>query len=430
MGLGKTVITLSALAAFKSRGEMKRALVVAPKRVATSTWLLESQKWEHLQGLRLKGVIGSAKERTAALKEQADIYVISRDNVAWLVDLLAPTRKWPFDTLVLDELSSFKNPQAKRFKALKRVTGACKRVIGLTGTPAPNGYTDMWSQIYLLDRGERLGKTLTAFRSAYCYATHYPAFTRYDVTQDGKTAIDKALSDICLSMRAKDHLPDLKRLDIYQHVALEPSALRLYDAMAKDMVLSLIGHDDLNAANQAVLAGKLLQMASGAVYGAQGEVLDIHNNKIETILELLEGHHEPVLIFFNYQHEKERLLKALPQAEVLTDDDSIKRWNKGEISILLAHPASCGHGLNLQEGGRVLMWFSPTWSLELYQQANARLCRQGQKGTVRIYHLISKDTIDEHVLQILEGKEEQQDALLRYLKQKGINYEPQTKTQT
>ncbi len=415
MGLGKTVITLTALEELKNDYlEEIKALVIAPKRVAEDTWTREHEKWDHLKSLKVVKVLGKTKQRKEALEQEGDIYIITRDNVAWLVDYLKSD--WDFDTVIIDELSSFKNHQSKRFKKLRLVRPFIKRVIGLTGTPAPNGYTDLWAQIYLLDRGERLGKTITEYRRRYFNTLYRHGYNEYELRPGAKDKIDEAIKDLCISMKAKDYLKLKEPLYINRVAKLDEKEYKLYKKMERDAVLE-IKDEEITALSAAAVTNKLLQLANGAVYTDEQEVIEIHNKKLEVLEELIEeANGEPVLVFYNFQHDKERILERFKDTRVLDTDQDIKDWNNKKIKVLLAHPASAGHGLNLQEGGSIIIWFGLTWSLELYQQANARLNRQGQKETVRIYHIIAEKTIDERVLEVLKGKNTRQEELLRKLK--------------
>ncbi len=416
MGLGKTVITLTAIEELKNDYlEDVKVLVIAPKRVAEDTWTTEHEKWDHLKDLKVVKIMGTPKQREKALTEEGDIYIITRDNVAWLVDLLG--RKWDFDTVVIDELSSFKSNQSKRFKSLRKVRPLIKRVIGLTGTPAPNGYEDLWAQIYLLDRGERLGKTITEFRRRYFNTLYRHGYNEYELKEGAKEKIDAALKDLCISMKAKDYLNLKEPLYINRAAKLDKKEYKLYKDMERDAVLEL-EDEDITALSAAAVSNKLLQLANGAIYTDEKEVIEIHNKKLEVLEELIEeAKGEPVLVFYNFQHDKDRIIEKFKKdVRVLDTEKDIKDWNNKKIKILLAHPAGAGHGLNLQEGGSIIIWFGLTWSLELYQQANARLNRQGQKETVRIYHIIAEKTIDERVLEVLKGKNTRQEELLRKLK--------------
>lgn len=416
LGLGKTVTTLTAIEILVNDYlEIGKTLVIAPKRVAESTWPTEIDKWNHLRDLKVSKIIGTPKQREDALKLEADIYIVTRDNIVWLVDYLGNT--WDFDTLIIDELSSFKNHASKRFKKLKTVTPYFKRVIGLTGTPAPNSYLDLWSQIYLLDRGERLGKNITAYRRTFFDAYNRGQYTEYKLKPGAKEAIDRLISDICISMKAKDCLKDFKDpIFIDQYAELNKSEMKKYSDMAKDAIAEF-EKGSVVALSAATVTNKLLQMANGAVYDEDRKVHHLHNRKLDVLEELIESSQgENVLVFYSFITDYERIKERLPEAVKLETDEDIKNWNKGEIKILLAHPASAGHGLNLQDGGSIIIWFGLTWSLELYLQANARLQRQGQKDVVRIYRILSKNTIDEKVVQVLNGKHITQEELLRRLR--------------
>lgn len=416
MGLGKTVITLTVIEELKNNYlEELKVLVIAPKRVAEDTWTTEYEKWDHLKNLKVVKVIGNSKQRKAALEKEADIYIITRDNIAWLVDFLS--KDWDFNTVIIDELSSFKNHQSKRFKALRKVRPFINRIIGLTGTPAPNGYEDLWSQIYLLDRGERLGKTISEYRRKYFNTLYRHGYNEYELKEGAKEQIDGILKDLCISMKAKDYLKLKEPLYINRIAKLDEKEYKLYKDMERDAVLEL-GDEDITALSAAAVSNKLLQLSNGAVYTDERKVIEIHNKKLEVLEELIEeAKGEPVLVFYNFQHDKDRIIEKFKKdVRVLDTEKDIKDWNNKKIKILLAHPASAGHGLNLQEGGSIIIWFGLTWSLELYQQANARLNRQGQKETVRIYHIIAEKTIDERVLEVLKGKNTRQEELLRKLK--------------
>lgn len=415
MGLGKTVITLTVIEELKNNYlEELKVLVIAPKRVAEDTWTTEYEKWDHLKNLKVVKVIGNSKQRKAALEKEADIYIITRDNIAWLVDFLG--KDWDFNTVIIDELSSFKNHQSKRFKALRKVRPFINRIIGLTGTPAPNGYEDLWSQIYLLDRGERLGKTISEYRRKYFNTLYRHGYNEYELKEGAKEQIDGILKDLCISMKAKDYLKLKEPLRINRIAKLDEKEYKLYKDMERDAVLEL-EDENITALSAAAVSNKLLQLANGAIYTNEKEIIHIHDKKLEVLEELIEeAKGEPVLVFYNFKHDKERILERFKDTRVLDTDQDIKDWNNKKIKVLLAHPASAGHGLNLQEGGSIIIWFGLTWSLELYQQANARLNRQGQKETVRIYHIIAEKTIDERVLEVLKGKNTRQEELLRKLK--------------
>lgn len=416
MGLGKTIITLTGLKILRDEYfDITKVLVIAPKTVAEASWTFETEKWDHLKDLKVLAITGSPLQRKKQLSEEADVYTISRDNVAWLVDYLKTD--WDFDTLVIDELSSFKNNQSKRFKKLRTITPYLNRVIGLTGTPAPNGYLDLWAQLYLLDRGERLEKSITKFRTKYFNAYSRGMYTDYQLKEDSKGMIDEAVSDICMSMTAKDYLKTLKDpIFIDVKVELSPKELKAYKTMAKEAILQL-EESDVVALSAAVVTNKLLQIANGAVYDVEKQYHVIHDKKLDALEELIEqAGKENILVFYNYQSDLERIKAKFTEAIKFEDKEQLEDWNSGKIKLLLAHPASAGHGLNLQEGGSIIVWFGLTWSLEQYLQANARLHRQGQKDVVRIYRLIAKDTVDERVLEVLNGKRITQDELIQKLK--------------
>ena len=413
MGLGKTLITLTAIDTLKNLFEQSyKVLVIAPLKVAKYTWGDEIDKFD--LNLTYSKVLGSERDRMNALNKKADIYLINRENVTWLVDLYRGC--WPFDFVVIDELSSFKSSQSKRFKSLRKVMGRVKRFIGLTGTPAPNNLMDLWSQVYLADQGSRLGRTITSYRNQY----FYPAYAnghivyKYGLKEGAEQQIYQKLEDLAVSMKAKDVLKLPKRIDNLVKVELEAKERKLYDQMKRDFLLE-VDASEIVAMNAAVLSGKLLQLASGAVYDEDGRVIPIHEEKLEALERIVEeAQGEPILVFYQYKHELDRLKKRFPQAQEI--GENIRAWNKGEIPILLAHPQSAGHGLNLQQGGHIIVWFSLTWSLEYYQQANARLDRQGQKHPVIVHHLVAEDTLDEAVMESLKHKDKGQERLIQALK--------------
>ncbi len=419
MVYGKSVITLSAIKRLiQERSDVKRVLVIAPLKVAEATWTNEAAKWDHLSGLRLSRVLGTEAQRKAALATPADVYIINRDNVVWLVEILHPA--WPFDMVVVDELTSFKNPAAKRFKALKSRLPAIKRVVGLTGTPAPNGIQDLWSQMYLLDQGKRLGRNITAYREAYF--THNPWTHEYKPLPGADAKVRELISDLCVSMKAEDYLslPDVIIDDI--PVMLDPPAKAKYLEMESTMLLEA-GGETITAANAAVLTGKLLQLCSGAAYTAEGEAVPVHECKLDSLSELIEGlHGEHALLFYGYQHELPRIAQTIrknkPRLQVRKYQGAAdaEAWNRGEIDVLLAHPASCAYGLNLQQGGHHIIWYTLNWSLELYQQANARLHRQGQEHPVIIHRLIVQGGMDQAAAKALERKDGIQEAMIQALK--------------
>lgn len=422
MGLGKTVSTLTALETLIfDYALVEKALIVAPLKVAESTWPDEIAKWDHLKDMRYSLVLGNEEQRKEALEKEAELYIINVDNLVWLVEYLG--KKWPFDCLVIDEASAFKNPKTKRFKALKKVRKYISRVIELTGTPSPNGYLDLWSQIYLLDQGERLGRTMTSYRDFY----FYPAKTgrsptgqhivyQYDLVPGVKYKIQKRLEDICYSMRIDDWMDLPKKMENTMLVDLPPEAQAQYHKLERDLILQ-IKNTPIVAKTAATLLNKLLQMANGAVYDEKGEAVCCHDAKLEA-LDRVVGESSSVLVFYAFKHDLERLKERYPQARELKRAEDLADWNAGEIQVLLAHPASSGHGLNLQGGGHVICWYGLTWSLELYQQANARLYRQGQMHPVIIHHIVSRGTVDELVLEALGKKEVSQERLLKALQVK------------
>lgn len=423
MGLGKTVITLTAINELRyNRWSVQRVLVVAPKKVAEATWQAEASTWDHLQHLRIVSVLGSAQRRVRLLNTPADVYVINRENVTWLVDYYR--NAWPFDMVVLDESSSFKNPQSKRFKSLRLVLRHINRLVLLTGTPAPNGLADLWAQIYLLDEGARLGRTVTAFREAFF--TQDPAWPgqqyRTYTPQDGADSrIREAISDICVSMKAEDFLSLPEYIEDVVPVELDAAARKAYDKMERDMLLQ-VDESTITAGTAAVLNGKLLQLCSGAVYDENKQTVEIHRCKIEAFLEVLEqlqGQH--VLVFYWFQHERDRLMEALQgsglRVRVYQGAEDETAWNAQEVDVLLAHPASCGYGLNLQRGGHHMVWYGfPNWALEIYQQACKRLHRQGQRFPVVSHLLVVKGGMDEDVVASLRDKGDTQEALMQALK--------------
>ena len=413
MGLGKTVITLTAiwnllLDSFHAR----RVLIVAPLRVARDTWPAEATKWDHLDGLTVAVAVGSKAQRLAALDAGAMVTIINRENIPWLVRHLGGA--WPFDMVVIDELSSFKNHRAQRFKALAAVRPQITRIVGLTGTPAANGLMDLWAQFRLLDEGQRLGRFITGYRNKWFTPDKrngMQVFT-YKPTPGAEDEIYEAISDITLSMRTTDHL-QLPELTITtQVVDLEPREQRAYERLRDEMVLNLDGQV-IDAANAAALSGKLLQLASGAIYDEHGETVVVHERKLDALEDLVEAANgQPLLVAYWFKHDLKRITERLPQARELKTSTDIEAWNAREIPLALIHPASAGHGLNLQQGGNLLVWFSLTWSLELYQQTNARLYRQGQDQPVTITHLAANHTLDEAVLAALESKDDIQSALI------------------
>lgn len=418
MGLGKTVITLTAIKDLIEDFAVTRVLVIAPKRVAEDTWTRESAKWDHLRDLRISPVLGGPVERRKALEAEADVYVIGRDNVQWLVEHLG--RYWPFDMVVIDELSSFKNPQAKRFRALRKVMPRVDRVVGLTGTPSPNGLMDLWAEVYLLDQGERLERTIGAYRELYFRpgASNGHVVYQWLPRRGAAKTIEDKLSDLCVSMSAADYLQLPERIDNVIPVKLQDAEISKYRELEREQVLSLGDDQTVVALNAAAVMNKLLQMANGCVYTESGAYAAIHEKKLEALAEIIDTTDEPVLVFYNFQHDRDTILEEIDDAQLLDGPEDIAAWNRGEIRVLLAHPASVGYGLNLQDGGHVIVWYGLTWSLELYQQANARLYRQGQTKPVIIHHLVAEDTVDEQVMKALQAKDTSQAALLAALKER------------
>lgn len=411
MGLGKTVITLTALWQLALDSfDVSRVLVIAPKRVAEDTWPKELAKWEHLTGLTSSLVLGSVAERKAALQRKAFLYIINRENVAWLVK----NHYWDFDMVVIDELSSFKSNKAERFKAMKKVRPMVTRIVGLTGTPAPNTLLDLWPQMYLMDMGQRLGRFIGGFRERFFLPDkrNREIVYSYKPREGAEDAIYALISDICISMKAADYLDMPERIDNRIEVSMSPKERKLYDDFQKDMFLS-IGDEELDAANAAALSNKLLQMANGAVYGEDKKVIPIHDRKLDALEDLVEAANgKPLLVAYWYKHDLQRIKARFKNARCIDTAKDIDDWNAGQIPLALIHPASAGHGLNLQDGGCTIVWFGLTWSLELYQQLNARLWRQGQKHTVVIHHIVTKGTHDEDVMRALENKDTRQSALI------------------
>ncbi|MGX7092557.1 DEAD/DEAH box helicase [Hutsoniella sourekii] len=416
MGLGKTVITLSAIhnLMFDSF-EVKKVLIIAPIRVARDTWPDECDKWEHLKLLNYSTVIGSAKERTLALKQKADIYFINRENVDWLVN--KTELPFDFDMVVIDELSSFKSHTAKRFKALVQVRPFIRRMVGLTGTPSSNGLMDLWAPFRILDKGERLGRFITHYRNTYFEPDKRNGMIiySYKLRLGAEEAIYEKIGDITVSMKAEDYL-DMPELVMNQvGVELSNKEQATYDQLKKDMLVTL-GDKEIDAVNAAVLSGKLLQMASGSVYGEKRESIHLHDKKLDALEDLIEGANgKPLLLIYWYKHELLRIKERFDVRELKSKQD-FRDWNKGAIPVAVIHPASAGHGLNLQSGGSTIVWFTLTWSLELYEQTNARLYRQGQTESVVVHHIIAKNTLDEYVLKALENKSKGQNALIDAVK--------------
>lgn len=423
MGLGKTVITLTAIEDLMYNSfEIEKVLVIAPLRVAEDTWSRECEKWEHLKHLKISKILGTPKQRRAALfLTEADIYIINRENVVWLTNELSGIGNgWDFDMVVIDELSSFKSPKAQRFRALKKYITRSKRVIGLTGTPAPNGLIDLWSQLYLIDGGERLGKTVTGYRERYFVPNQRNQTTifNYKPKPETERAIMNKISDICISMKAEDWLTMPERIDDVVCVRLNEKEQAQYNKFEHDSYMAF-KEGEVTAVTSASLINKLLQYSNGAMYMQNGEYAVTNDKKLEALEEIIDtANGKPILCFYSYRHDLERIQKKFRFARKLNNSEDIEQWNNGNIPLLLVHPAGAGHGLNLQSGGNIIVWYGLTWSLELYQQANARLYRQGQKETVIIHHLITENTCDERVLNSLQGKADVQNDLLEALKAK------------
>lgn len=425
MGLGKTVTTLTAIKELMDACIITNALVVAPKKVTQVTWTDEIKNWSHLQDLTISVIDGDVKHRRAAMAKKADIYAVSRDNIVWLVTEYGGI-KLPYDMVVIDELSSFKNHASKRFRAMKRVRKFIPRVVGLTGTPSPNGLIDLFAQMYLIDEGERLGKTITGYRDrffrpdkrngdiVYTYALKQPA-------DETEKQISDLISDITISMTAEDYLKMPDKIMLFDTVELPSKVYENYQDFEQEQVLELINSDELiTAATAAALSNKLQQYANGAIYDADRNVKHIHDEKLEKLQEIVEAANgAPVLVAYSFIHDLDRIMNALKEYKPvkLEKPEHIAQWNDGKIQVLVTHPASAGHGLNLQKGGNILVWFGNTWSLELYMQFNARLYRQGQTKPVYIHHIVSKGTVDEKIIKALSGKKETQDGLMQSIKE-------------
>ena len=416
MGLGKSVITLSAIFDLCLDSFLVcKVLVIAPLRVARDTWPAEINKWDHLKGLSYSVAVGTEKERIDALKKQSTLYIINRENVDWLVHKSGIP--FHFDMVVIDELSSFKSYGAKRFKSLLKVRPSVKRIVGLTGTPSSNGLMDLWAEFRILDLGQRLGRYISHYRNTYFKPDKRNAqiIFSYKPLPGAEEEIYKQISDITISMKSTDYLKMPEYVSNEVFVTLSDKEWKVYSDFKEDMVANL-GDEDIDAVNAAVLSGKLLQMANGAVYDSENKTHVIHDKKLDALEDLIEGANgKPVLVAYWYKHDLERIKDRFPVRQIQSSKD-IEDWNNSKIPIAVIHPASAGHGLNLQSGGSTLIWFGLTWSLELYQQTNARLYRQGQRDTVIVHHIITKNTIDEDVLLALTKKEKTQDALIDAVK--------------
>lgn len=415
MGLGKTTTTLTALSDLIDSFSVNRILVIAPLRVANSVWKQEAANWQHLKHLNVAVCTGSERERLSALQRDADLYVINRENVPWLIKHYGSA--WPFDCIVIDEASSFKNATSQRFKALRKALPQTNYMILLTGTPSPNGLLDLWPQIYLVDFGEALGRTMTSYKQRF-FEQDYMGY-KFKPRQGSAERIHSLLQPMVLSMSAEDYLQLPDRIDIVEAVTLPPKALADYREFERTLLAELPDGEEIEAMNAAVLANKLLQYSNGAVYTDDlGNWSEIHTAKLDALSEIVEQNEgETFLVAYNYKTDLERLQKRFPFARVLDKDpNTVREWNSGQIKMLLAHPASAGHGLNLQRGGSLIVWFSLNWSLELYQQFNARLHRQGQDKPVRVIHIVADGCIDERVMSVLGEKNAVQSALLSALK--------------
>lgn len=417
MGLGKSVSVLTAASDLIESFLVKKVLVVAPLRVANSVWVQEAKKWAHLNHLKISVCTGSEKKRLQGLIIDVDVYVINRENVVWLVDHFK--NKWPFDMVIIDESSSFKNASTKRFKALKRIIPHTYYMTLLTGTPSPNSLLDIWAQMYLIDFGQSLGRTMTGYKQRF-FEQDYMGY-KWTIRPEAAKTIQSLIAPSVIHMSAEDYLDLPNRIDVVEYVEMPATAQDKYDDFEKTLLAELDDGEEVEATTAAVLVNKLLQFANGSLYTGDSKAWSaIHTAKLDALEEIVEDNpDETILVAYNYKFDLERLKKKFPHAEVLDKrQDTIDRWNRGEIKMLLAHPASAGHGLNLQDGGALVVWFGLTWSLEYYQQFNARLHRQGQTRPVRIVHIASKNTIDERVLRVLSRKDATQGELLKALKRK------------
>ena len=419
MGLGKTVSTLTAISDLQDQMEIHKALVIAPLRVANSVWDHEAKLWKHLRHLKVQVCTGTERERLTNLHRDSHIYTINRENVPWLVKQYG--KKWPFDCVIIDESSSFKNPTSQRFKALKKIIPFTNYMVLLTGTPVPNGLLDIWSQIYLLDGGTALGRTMTAYKQRF-FEADYMGY-KYTPRAGADVLIHNAIASKVLSMKGEDYLELPDRLNLNEYVDLPPAIMDTYKDFEKELLLELSTGEVVEALTAAVLANKLLQFSSGAVYTDEHKNWkEVHTVKLDALADLIEQNEgECILVAYNFKTDLERLQQRFPKAQVLDQNpNTVTRWNNGEIPILLAHPASAGHGLNVQYGGSLIIWFCLNWSLEYYQQFNARLYRQGQTKPVRIVHIVARDTIDVRIVSALAAKDATQSDLLKALKHKEL----------
>lgn len=416
MGLGKTVSTLTAVSDLLDSLAVSRVLIIAPLRVANTVWRQEAENWGHLRHLRISVCTSGERNRIARLNQPADIHVINRENIKWLVDIYG--QDWPYDMIVIDESSSFKSPKSQRFKSLKSVLHLTNYAVLLTGTPAPNGLLDLWSQIYLVDFGQALGRTMSNYKKRFFESSGYMGY-KHEPRKGADEAIHNLISSRVISMRAEDYLELPERIDLVQRVELPSATLKLYLEFEKTLLVELDNSEFVEAATAAVLANKLLQWCNGAVYvDDMKNWQEVHRAKLDALADIVEDNAgENILVAYNYKTDLERLRAKFPDAVVLDNNlETVKKWNAGDIPMLLAHPASAGHGLNLQRGGALAVWFGLNWSLELYQQFNARLHRQGQTRPVRIVHIIVGGCLDERVIRVLTDKESTQSALIDSLK--------------
>ena len=422
-GMGKTSIALTAAdRLLYDRFEVSKVLVIAPLRVAEDTWSRESEKWDHLRHLRISRVLGSAKQRRAALARSADVYCINRENVEWLVKYYG--MGWPFDLVIVDELSNFRNPSARRFKALRKVRPLVKHLWGLTGTPRPRSLLDLWAQVYLMDQGERLGKTYTEYRNHYFTPGRQNGYVIYEwrPRPGAEEQVYSLISDICISLETQGNVQMPELLETVRPVPLSPAARALYESMERDAILEL-AEEVIEAGSAAAVNGKLLQIAGGAVYDEDRVAHELHSDKLDALEDILEeANGEPVLVAYRYQHERDRIMARFPQAVQLKDSDTIAAWNRGEIPLLLGHPAGVGHGLNLQDGGHIIVWFGPTYDLELDEQFNDRLYRQGQRFTTSIIYLVAEGTVEQDAMTALRAKADGQNAMMAAIRARVKKY--------
>lgn len=426
MGLGKTVCTATGVNELLfDTMEIDKPLIIAPKFVAENTWPDEIEKWEHLKHLRISLIAGTPAQRKAALTKTADVFIVSWDNIAWLVALYGTA--FPFDMMVLDESSKVKNPDSQRFKALKQIAAKVKRIVLLSGTPTPNGLIDLWSQIYLLDKGQRLGDTITKYRNTYFNEGQKKGFVvyNYKLKKESETLIHEKIADICVSLKTEDYLELPERIDTIINIKMDAYTIVKYQQFERELVLEFENEEQITAANAAVLTGKLLQFANGAVYNADRTYRELHQAKIEALIDRVEtANGEPVLVFYQFQHDLARILKYLKAYKpiVLKGKEQVTDWNNGKIMVMLAHAASAGHGLNLQYGGHRIVWFGCPWSLELYEQAVHRIDRQGQQHIVFNDRLIVESTLEHDVLLALSNKRDTQNAMLEAVKARFEKY--------